>query len=390
MRSASCPPASTTTTTPSTSPRTRSTSAPGSRVPPSGDRAASRSARSRRRLQRLGPRRLHARQAPEVSAARGQHRARHDQPLAGAEGGRRASASISTSSSGACSRPASRARRHEEMSMNAARCPQSPSRGRSSRRRARAPVVAVLRPAPDAGRLALVAMLLVLALDRAGDSQVLVEGAFQRVSPAGRRRGRARGARRLILASTSTRYAPRCAGSPGSTARRAAPLARRDRASSITEQVAAARWGEDGLLNTRGELFLRAPATCRPSCRCSRARRAARRGGAALPRAQAEADRAPACRLTGVRARRARRWELALSDGVRCGSAGGRSTSGSSASSRLREPDGRQSARPRDHATSTCATRTGSRRLATRRPLWRSPDARLQRRQMASKNPTAT
>ena len=36
----------------------------------------------------------------------------------------------------------------------------------------------------------------------------------------------------------------------------------------VSEQTAAARWGESGLLNTRGELFVaRQPRTCRRSCR---------------------------------------------------------------------------------------------------------------------------
>src|SRR5690606_20181289 len=42
----------------------------------------------RRRLQRLGPRRPHARPEPRPAADRGQYCARYDQPLAGAQGGR--------------------------------------------------------------------------------------------------------------------------------------------------------------------------------------------------------------------------------------------------------------------------------------------------------------
>ena len=36
---------------------------------------------------------------------------------------------------------------------------------------------------------------------------------------------------------------------------------------TVTEQVPAAIWGERGLLNTRGDLFVRMPATCRLNCR---------------------------------------------------------------------------------------------------------------------------
>ena len=35
---------------------------------------------------------------------------------------------------------------------------------------------------------------------------------------------------------------------------------------TVTEQVPAAVWGDSGLLNTRGELFVTDLGTCRPSC----------------------------------------------------------------------------------------------------------------------------
>ena len=36
---------------------------------------------------------------------------------------------------------------------------------------------------------------------------------------------------------------------------------------AVSEQVPAAVWGDSGLLNTRGELFVNEVGTCRPSCR---------------------------------------------------------------------------------------------------------------------------
>ncbi len=106
----------------------------------------------------------------------------------------------------------------------------------------------------------------------------------------------------------------------------------------VTEQVAAARWGESGLLNTRGELFSRTRATCRRNCRDSRARRQRMAGRAALPQRAGPPDRgrhAP----RRARARCARRLAArARAMASACGSAAARSMNASIASFRPRSP----------------------------------------------------
>jgi len=92
----------------------------------------------------------------------------------------------------------------------------------------------------------------------------------------------------------------------GGSRRRAAPLARRAARSLVTEQVAAAQWNDAGLLNTRGELFLRnaryvppeLPLLEGPEGSEAWSRTLSRRAGRLL-----EAG----LRLTGREARRARR-----------------------------------------------------------------------------------
>ena len=87
-RSASFPRVSSTTTTPSTSPRTRSTFAQACKEMPSAMQAWRCGVR-RARLRRLGTRRCDARSRGPQLVARSEHRARHDESLAGAEGGGR-------------------------------------------------------------------------------------------------------------------------------------------------------------------------------------------------------------------------------------------------------------------------------------------------------------
>ncbi len=115
------------------------------------------------------------------------------------------------------------------------------------------------RVATGAGMLAgvaLVVMLLVLALDRPVQ-RVLVEGAFQRVSPPQVESAVARVARGGLTSVDLEAVRAEVRRIPwvdGVIVQRRWPDAIRV---SITEQVAAARWNDIGLLNTRGQLFIR-------------------------------------------------------------------------------------------------------------------------------------
>ena len=127
----------------------------------------------------------------------------------------------------------------------------------------------------------------------------------------------------------------------------------------VTEHQAAARWGDNGLLNVRGELFTEQLAARVP--RAAEPRRAAR---------QRARRRAPlSCRARQARgsragARAAWSWTSAAHGGScsaadkRSGSAGATSTSGSIDSS----TSWRRRSRPSSSASSTwtCATRTAS------------------------------
>ena len=106
-RSASCRPASTTTTTPSTSPTTRSTCARALRATAEARDARARAGAPSARAGCSGWGRVDVMRdrARRQLAARSQHRAGHDQPLAGAQGGARRSASTSTSCAGASWKP---------------------------------------------------------------------------------------------------------------------------------------------------------------------------------------------------------------------------------------------------------------------------------------------
>ncbi|HLB83496.1 MAG TPA: FtsQ-type POTRA domain-containing protein, partial [Steroidobacteraceae bacterium] len=115
------------------------------------------------------------------------------------------------------------------------------------------------RLATGAGMLAgvaLVVMLLALALDRPVQ-RVLVEGAFQRVSPPQVESAVARVARGGLTSVDLEAVRAEVRRIPwvdGVIVQRRWPDALRV---SITEQVAAARWNDTGLLNTRGHLFIR-------------------------------------------------------------------------------------------------------------------------------------
>ena len=161
----------------------------------------------RRGLQRLGPRGLHARPRGQALAARGQHGARHDQPLARAEGGAPAGHRV---------RRTRLARARDELQRTfAAGGPARvnlPFFSKRPRRQAtrtephwyeRLDWHAIGTTAAVVASFAVVALLLIFALDRPV-RRVLLEGPFQRVAPPrSRARSRSRpaaGSRR----STST------------------------------------------------------------------------------------------------------------------------------------------------------------------------------------------
>lgn len=164
--------------------------------------------------------------------------------------------------------------------------------------------------------LALAVMLLALALDRPV-RRVLVEGAFQRVSP-------------LEVESAVTRVARGGLTSVDLDAVRAAVrripwvdgvvVQRRwpdALAVAITEQVAVARWNDTGLLNTRGQLFIRNARFVPPELPLLEGPEGSE-GAVAKVYLDAQGRLLEAgLRLTAVRLDERGAWELGISDGIR-------------------------------------------------------------------------
>ena len=93
-------------------------------------------------------------------------------------------------------------------------------------------------------------------------------------------------------------------------------MAARAAASRVVEQVAAARWGENGLLNTRGELFVTEARHMPPELRSSPAR-TARETEVAQRYLAAQGRLAEAgMRLTALRLDARGAWEFDLDNGV--------------------------------------------------------------------------
>jgi cell division protein FtsQ len=164
--------------------------------------------------------------------------------------------------------------------------------------------------------LALVVMLLVLALDRPVQ-RVLVEGEFQRVSPPQVESAVARVARGGLTSVDLDAVQAEVRKIPwvdGVVVQRRWPDAIRV---SITEQVAAARWNDTDLLNTRGHLFLRNARFVPPELPQLEGPEGSE-GAVAQVYLDAQGPLLEAgLRLTGVRLDERGAWELAISDGLR-------------------------------------------------------------------------
>ena len=152
----------------------------------------------------------------------------------------------------------------------------------------------------------------------------------------------------------------------------------------ITEHVAAARWGEDGLMNTRGELFLRHARHIPPELpQLDRAGGHRSAGRAAVPRDVSAPARGRHAPVAG-RARCARRVAAhARRTASRCGSAGRTSQARLERFIAIASPVVAAARRARS-ATSTCATATVSRSAGTRPRASRT--APRTQRQMPRKN----
>ncbi|HEX9772248.1 MAG TPA: cell division protein FtsQ/DivIB [Steroidobacteraceae bacterium] len=175
------------------------------------------------------------------------------------------------------------------------------------------------RVATGAGMLAgcaLLAMLLALALDRPV-RRVLVEGAFQRVSPPQVETAVTRvvhGGLTSVDLDAVREEVGRIPWVDGVIVQRRWPDAIRV---LITEQVAAARWNDTGLLNTRGHLFIRSVRFVPPELPLLEGPEGSE-GAVAQVYLDAQGRLLEAgLRLTGVRLDERGAWELAISDGLK-------------------------------------------------------------------------
>jgi cell division protein FtsQ len=163
--------------------------------------------------------------------------------------------------------------------------------------------------------IALLALLLVLALDRPV-RRVLVEGAFQRVSPPEIEAAVVevvRGGLASVDLPLVRDRIERIEWVDHAVVQRRWPDALRV---VVTEQVAAARWNEAGLLNTRGELFIRNARYVPPELPLLEGPE-----GSETQVAQLYIDAQgrlleSGLRLTGVRLDDRGAWELELADGL--------------------------------------------------------------------------
>jgi cell division protein FtsQ len=167
-----------------------------------------------------------------------------------------------------------------------------------------------------AAGLGLVALLLVLALDRPVQ-RVLVEGSFQRVSPPEIEAAVAEVARgglaSVDLDEVRTRI-ERIDWVDHAVVSRRWPDALRV---VVVEQVAAARWNDTGLLNARGELFLRNARYVPPELPLLEGPDGSE-GMVAQLYLDAQGRLLEAgVRLTGVRLDERGAWELDLANGVK-------------------------------------------------------------------------
>jgi cell division protein FtsQ len=167
-----------------------------------------------------------------------------------------------------------------------------------------------------AAGLGLVALLLVLALDRPLQ-RVLVEGSFQRVSPPEIEAAVAEVARgglaRVDLDEVRTRI-ERIDWVDHAVVQRRWPDALRV---VVVEQVAAARWNDTGLLNARGELFLRNARYVPPELPLLEGPDGSEGMVAQLYLDTQGRLLEAGVRLTGVRLDERGAWELDLANGVK-------------------------------------------------------------------------
>ena len=167
-----------------------------------------------------------------------------------------------------------------------------------------------------AAGLGLVALLLVLALDRPVQ-RVLVEGSFQRVSPPEIEAAVAEVARgglaRVDLDEVRTRI-ERIDWVDHAVVQRRWPDALRV---MVVEQVAAARWNDTGLLNARGELFLRNARYVPPELPLLEGPDGSEGMVAQLYLDTQGRLLEAGVRLTGVRLDERGAWELDLANGVK-------------------------------------------------------------------------
>jgi cell division protein FtsQ len=163
---------------------------------------------------------------------------------------------------------------------------------------------------------AVLAMLLIFALDRPVQ-RVLLEGPFQRVSPPEVESAIAQAARGGLASVDLERIRHRIEGIEWvdeAVVTRVWPDAIRV---VISEQVAAARWNDSGLLNTRGDLFIRNARYVPPELPLLEGPEGSEAEVARLyMEAQGRLLEA-GLRLTGVRLDPRGAWELELADGLR-------------------------------------------------------------------------